>query len=106
MRELKSRINVDNFDTHLTIGCKAAFIGSDSVLVAPVRIGDHAYIAAGSTITENVPSDGLAIARGRQVNKPGWATKKRRELAAEEKPKNSMRRHAKKKPQRKKKKRR
>jgi bifunctional UDP-N-acetylglucosamine pyrophosphorylase/glucosamine-1-phosphate N-acetyltransferase len=68
-----------------TIGNKA-FIGSDSTLVAPVRIGDGAYIAAGSTITENVPSDGLGVARGRQVNKPGWAAKKRRELAAAEKP--------------------
>jgi bifunctional UDP-N-acetylglucosamine pyrophosphorylase / glucosamine-1-phosphate N-acetyltransferase len=69
-----------------SIGNKV-FIGSDSALVAPVRIGDGAYIAAGSTITENVPSDGLGIARGRQVNKPGWAAKKRRELAATEKPK-------------------
>ena len=58
------------------------FIGSDSVLVAPVRIGDGAYIAAGSAITENVPADALGIARGRQVNKPGWAGKKRREMAA------------------------
>ena len=52
-----------------------------------MRIGDGAYIAAGSTITENVPSDGLGIARSRQVNKLGWAAKKRRELAASEKPK-------------------
>jgi bifunctional UDP-N-acetylglucosamine pyrophosphorylase/glucosamine-1-phosphate N-acetyltransferase len=52
-----------------------------------VRVGDGAYIAAGSTITENVPSDGLGIARGRQVNKPRWAAKKRRELAAVEKSK-------------------
>jgi bifunctional UDP-N-acetylglucosamine pyrophosphorylase/glucosamine-1-phosphate N-acetyltransferase len=71
------------FPTH--IGNKV-FIGSDSVLIAPVRIGNGAYIAAGSTITENVPADGLGIARGRQVNKPGWAAKKRRELAAEAKP--------------------
>jgi bifunctional UDP-N-acetylglucosamine pyrophosphorylase/glucosamine-1-phosphate N-acetyltransferase len=45
-------------------------------------LGDGAYIAAGSAITENVPADGLGIARGRQVNKLGWASKKRRELAA------------------------
>jgi hypothetical protein len=50
--------------------------------VAPVRLGDGAYIAAGSTITENVPAEGLGIARGRQSNKPGWAAKKRRELTA------------------------
>jgi bifunctional UDP-N-acetylglucosamine pyrophosphorylase/glucosamine-1-phosphate N-acetyltransferase len=58
------------------------FIGTDSALVAPVKIGDGAYVAAGSTITENVPADALGIARGRQTNKPGWASKKRRELAA------------------------
>jgi bifunctional UDP-N-acetylglucosamine pyrophosphorylase/glucosamine-1-phosphate N-acetyltransferase len=63
------------------------FIGSDAALVAPVRIGDGAYVAAGSTITENVPDDALGIARGRQVNKQGWAGRKRRELAAHEKPK-------------------
>ncbi len=79
--------NYDGFHKYPTsIGSKV-FIGSDTALVAPVRIGDGAYIAAGSTITENVPSDGLGIARGRQVNKPGWAAKKRRELAATEKPK-------------------
>jgi bifunctional UDP-N-acetylglucosamine pyrophosphorylase / glucosamine-1-phosphate N-acetyltransferase len=60
-----------------------------------VRVGDGAYVAAGSTITENVPSDGLGIARGRQVNKPGWAAKKRRELAAYEKPKKQSRRRSK-----------
>jgi bifunctional UDP-N-acetylglucosamine pyrophosphorylase / glucosamine-1-phosphate N-acetyltransferase len=54
--------------------------------VAPVKIGDGAYVAAGSTITDNVPADALGIARGRQVTKPGWASKKRRELAAAEKP--------------------
>ena len=79
--------NYDGFHKYPTsIGSKV-FIGSDTALVAPVRVGDGAYIAAGSTITENVPSDGLGIARGRQVNKPGWAAKKRRELAATEKPK-------------------
>jgi len=78
--------NYDGFHKYPTsIGSKV-FIGSDTALVAPVRVGDGAYIAAGSTITENVPSGGLGIARGRQVNKPGWAAKKRRELAAAEKP--------------------
>jgi len=62
------------------------FIGSDSALIAPVRIGNGAYIAAGSTITDNVPADALGIARGRQANKPGWAAKRRRELAVEAKP--------------------
>jgi len=53
-----------------------AFIGSDSQLIAPVTIGKGAYVAAGSSITENVPPESLAIARGRQVNKPGWKRKK------------------------------
>jgi bifunctional UDP-N-acetylglucosamine pyrophosphorylase/glucosamine-1-phosphate N-acetyltransferase len=76
--------NYDGFGKHPTTIGKGVFIGSDSTLVAPVRIGDGAYIAAGSTITENVPADGLGIARGRQVNKPRWASRKRRELAAVE----------------------
>jgi len=79
--------NYDGFHKYPTSIGNKVFIGSGTALVAPVRIGDGAYIAAGSTITENVPSDGLGIARGRQVNKPGWAAKKRRELAATEKPK-------------------
>ena len=74
--------NYDGFHKHPTTIGNKVFIGSDSALVAPVRIGDGAYVAAGSTITENVPADGLGIARGRQLNKPGWANKKRRELAA------------------------
>lgn len=78
--------NYDGFQKHPTTIGNGVFIGSDSVLVAPVRVGDAAYVAAGSTVTENVPPGGLAIARGRQVNKPGWATRKRRELAARHKP--------------------
>jgi bifunctional UDP-N-acetylglucosamine pyrophosphorylase / glucosamine-1-phosphate N-acetyltransferase len=54
-----------------------AFIGSDSALVAPVTIGEGAYVGAGSTITQDVPAGALGIARGRQVNKEGWARKKR-----------------------------
>ena len=87
--------NYDGFEKlPTTIGSKV-FIGSDSALVAPVRIGDGAYIAAGSTITENVPDDALGIARGRQVNKPGWASKKRRELSASPQPKKSSHRRSK-----------
>jgi bifunctional UDP-N-acetylglucosamine pyrophosphorylase / glucosamine-1-phosphate N-acetyltransferase len=72
--------NYDGFAKHATHIGNRAFIGSDATLVAPVRIGDGAYVAAGSTITENVPPDALAIARGRQSNKPGWARKRRAEL--------------------------
>jgi len=96
--------NYDGFEKHATTIGRGVFIGSDSVLVAPVRIGDHAYVAAGSTITENVPDDSLGIGRGRQVNKPGWASKKRRELAAALQPKKSARRSNRKKSNRKSKK--
>jgi bifunctional UDP-N-acetylglucosamine pyrophosphorylase/glucosamine-1-phosphate N-acetyltransferase len=74
--------NYDGFTKHPTTIGNRVFIGSDSVLIAPVKIGDGAYVAASSAITDNVPADALGIARGKQVNKPGWASKKRRELAA------------------------
>jgi bifunctional UDP-N-acetylglucosamine pyrophosphorylase / glucosamine-1-phosphate N-acetyltransferase len=56
---------------------KGAFVGSNSILVAPVTIGEGAYVAAGSTITEDVPKDALALGRARQVTKPGWAAERR-----------------------------
>lgn len=59
-----------------TIG-EHCFIGCNTNLVAPVTIGDFAYTAAGSTITDDVPADALAIARARQVNKEGWVEKKK-----------------------------
>jgi len=83
--------NYDGFGKHVTTIGRGVFIGSDTTLVAPLRIGDGAYIAAGSTITENVPPDGLGVARGRQVNKPRWASRKRRELAAAEHSSKSLR---------------
>ena len=83
--------NYDGFHKFPTSIGNKVFIGSDTALVAPVRVGDGAYVAAGSTITENVPGDALAIARGRQANKPGWAAKKRRELAAAENPRKAKR---------------
>ena len=98
--------NYDGFHKYPTSIGNRVFIGSDTALVAPARVGDGAYVGAGSMITDNVPSGGLAIARGRQVNKPGWAAKKRRELAASEKPKKPSRRRAMKKSQRRTKKRR
>ena len=85
--------NYDGFHKYPTTIGNKVFIGSDSVLVAPVKVGDGAYVAAGSTITENVAADALGIARGRQVNKKGWASKKRREMAAAEKPKSKKKRH-------------
>ena len=62
-----------------TIG-ERVFVGSDSALVAPVSVGDGAYIAAGSTITDDIPADSLAIARGRQVNKAGWVAERRKKM--------------------------
>jgi bifunctional UDP-N-acetylglucosamine pyrophosphorylase/glucosamine-1-phosphate N-acetyltransferase len=61
--------NYDGQTKHRTTIGDGAFIGSDSQLIAPVRIGKGAYVAAGSTITEDVPAHALAIGRGRQVNK-------------------------------------
>jgi bifunctional UDP-N-acetylglucosamine pyrophosphorylase/glucosamine-1-phosphate N-acetyltransferase len=77
--------NYDGVAKYETKIGKGVFIGSDTALVAPVRVGDGAYVAAGSVITENVPPDALALARGRQVNKLGWAKARRRELAAPKK---------------------
>jgi bifunctional UDP-N-acetylglucosamine pyrophosphorylase / glucosamine-1-phosphate N-acetyltransferase len=80
--------NYDGAAKHPTTIGSRVFIGSDTALVAPVRVGDGAYVAAGSVITENVPADALGIARGRQANKPGWAAARRREIqrAAKSKP--------------------
>ena len=69
--------NYDGRKKHRTkIGDKA-FIGSNATLVAPVEIGSGSYVAAASIVTEEVPPDALAIGRGKQVNKPGWAAKRR-----------------------------
>jgi len=77
--------NYDGFNkSHTDIGA-GAFIGSNSALVAPVKIGDGALVAAGSTITGDVPADALALARGRQENKPGLAAKFRAIQAAKKK---------------------
>jgi len=69
--------NYDGTAKHPTVIEDGAFIGSDSQLVAPVRIGKGAYVAAGSSIVEDVPEGALGIARGKQTNKPGWAAKRK-----------------------------
>jgi bifunctional UDP-N-acetylglucosamine pyrophosphorylase/glucosamine-1-phosphate N-acetyltransferase len=92
--------NYDGFHKYPTTIGNKVFIGTNSALIAPVRVGDGAYVAAGSTITENVPADALGIARGRQEIKPGWAARKRRELAAAEKPRKAARPRKKSKPRR------
>ena len=69
--------NYDGTSKNPTVIEDGAFIGSDTQLIAPVRVGKGAYVAAGSSITEDVPADSLAIARGKQVNKPGWVSKRK-----------------------------
>lgn len=69
--------NYDGHTKHQTIIEDGAFIGSDVQLVAPVRVGRGAYVAAGSSIVDDVPAGSLAIARGRQVVKKGYARKRR-----------------------------
>lgn len=69
--------NYDGVNKNQTTIEDEAFIGSDATLVAPVRIGRGAYVGAASCITEDVPADALAIARGRQVVKEGWAAERR-----------------------------
>lgn len=72
--------NYDGVHKHKTIIGDGVFVGSDSTLVAPIEIAQGSYIAAGSTITEDVPSDALALGRARQVTKEGWAEKNRKKL--------------------------
>ena len=68
-------VNYDGAVKHKTVVKDGAFIGCNTNLVAPVTVGKNAYVAAGSTINLDVPDDALAIARERQVNKPGYAKK-------------------------------
>jgi bifunctional UDP-N-acetylglucosamine pyrophosphorylase/glucosamine-1-phosphate N-acetyltransferase len=70
--------NYDGTHKHPTVIEDGAFVGTDSQLIAPVRIGKDAYVAAGSSITDDVPAESLAIARGRQVNKEGWVKERKK----------------------------
>jgi bifunctional UDP-N-acetylglucosamine pyrophosphorylase/glucosamine-1-phosphate N-acetyltransferase len=73
--------NYDGFQKHRTIIGEGAFIGSDSQIVAPVTVGKGAYVGTGTTVTENVPDEALAIGRARQTNKEGYARKLKDRLA-------------------------
>ncbi len=73
--------NYDGEKKNPTFIERGAFIGSGTMLVAPVRVGEGAYVGAGSTITGDVPPNALALARAPQVNKEGWAEKRAREKA-------------------------
>jgi bifunctional UDP-N-acetylglucosamine pyrophosphorylase / glucosamine-1-phosphate N-acetyltransferase len=77
--------NYDGVNKHHTDIGKGAFIGTNSALVAPVKIGDGAYVATGSVVTQDVPADALAIGRSRQVNKEGRAARLRGMKAAAKK---------------------
>jgi len=70
--------NYDGEHKHRTVIGKRAFIGSDSQLVAPVEVGEGAYVGAGSTITKDVPPGALAISRGSQRNIEGWAERRQK----------------------------
>jgi bifunctional UDP-N-acetylglucosamine pyrophosphorylase/glucosamine-1-phosphate N-acetyltransferase len=70
--------NYDGVHKHRTKIGEHSFVGSDSTLVAPVTVGDGAYIGAGSCITKDVPAGSLAVARSHQVVKEGWAEARRR----------------------------
>ncbi|MEM9937764.1 MAG: bifunctional UDP-N-acetylglucosamine diphosphorylase/glucosamine-1-phosphate N-acetyltransferase GlmU [Pseudomonadota bacterium] len=74
--------NYDGFLKHRTKVGKGAFVGSNSALVAPVTIGDGAMIGSGSVITKDVEPDALAVARGKLVQKPNWATGFREKMTA------------------------
>jgi len=75
--------NYDGYLKHKTEIGEDAFIGSNTALVAPVSVGARATVAAGSVIVTNVAEDDLAVARGRQTNKPGLAARLRAALAEE-----------------------
>ncbi len=70
--------NYDGVHKHLTRIGDGVFVGSDSTLVAPVTLGEGSYVAAGSCVTLEVPPGSLAVGRSRQVNKEGWASRRRR----------------------------
>ncbi len=80
--------NYDGVSKHRTVIGAGAFIGSNSALVAPVRIGDGALVGAGSVITRDVPADALALARGRQTTREGAAKTLRQTLKAAKAAKN------------------
>jgi bifunctional UDP-N-acetylglucosamine pyrophosphorylase/glucosamine-1-phosphate N-acetyltransferase len=70
-------VNYDGVKKHQTVIGDKVSVGSDTQIIAPVTIGQGAYIAAGTTITQDVPADALAISRMAQVNRPGWAARRR-----------------------------
>jgi bifunctional UDP-N-acetylglucosamine pyrophosphorylase/glucosamine-1-phosphate N-acetyltransferase len=76
-------VNYDGAKKHRTVIGDGAFIGCNANLIAPVTVGEGAYVAAGSTITAEVPGGALGVARARQENKPGWVERRRQRLEDE-----------------------
>jgi bifunctional UDP-N-acetylglucosamine pyrophosphorylase/glucosamine-1-phosphate N-acetyltransferase len=76
-------VNYDGVAKHRTVIGDRAFIGSDSLLVAPRRIGDDAFVAAGSVITQDVPAGALAVERAHQRNVEGWSARRRARATAD-----------------------
>lgn len=77
-------VNYDGTTKSTTTIEDGAFVGCDTMLIAPVTVGAGSYVAAGSTITDDVPADALAIARARQTVKEGWAARRRGETPADD----------------------
>jgi bifunctional UDP-N-acetylglucosamine pyrophosphorylase/glucosamine-1-phosphate N-acetyltransferase len=75
--------NYDGVKKHTTVLEDGVFIGSDSQLVAPVRVGKGAYVASGTTVTRDVPADALALSRTKQENKEGFASRLRSQRKAQ-----------------------
>jgi len=78
-------VNYDGAAKHQTVVGDGAFVGSNTSIVAPLTIGEGAYVAAGSVITKDVPADALAVERAPQVVKEGWAARRREKRAAKPK---------------------
>ncbi len=78
--------NYDGEQKHTTVLEDGVFIGSDTQLIAPVKLGRGAYVASGTTVTEDVPADALAISRTKQENKEGYAARLRARLRSKKKP--------------------
>ena len=78
--------NYDGEQKHTTVLEDGVFIGSDTQLIAPVKVGRGAYVASGTTVTEDVPADALAISRTKQENKEGYAARLRARLRSKKRP--------------------
>jgi bifunctional UDP-N-acetylglucosamine pyrophosphorylase/glucosamine-1-phosphate N-acetyltransferase len=77
--------NYDGFNKYRTVIEDEVFVGSGTMMVAPVTLGKGSLVAAGSTLSKDVPPGALAIARSQQVAREGWASARREKLSAKDK---------------------